>query len=260
MPKAFEFETKSLNTKDIVVDELGQRDVERRRAQFNKIMRAFDPNLVQEIEVALIDGKYYCFNGQMTRKVLIARNGGKDLCARCKVYHGMTKLDAAMMFIKQRGIVSTVDITDTIRVMANYGDRDAVDFIRVTESNGLNISWTKSKCKNAVVAVSTLFNEFKAFNDNEAYGQYVRVIKGAWNGDPDGQRAQILRGLSLFMRTYKGQAREEVLINKLKAKLPMDIIRDAQADRSSGARKYAVQILNTYNFGQREANRLPNLL
>lgn len=37
-------------------------------------------------------------------------------------------------------------------------------------------------------------------------------------------------------------------------------IRDAQADRTSGARKYAVQILLAYNYGQREENRLPNLL
>lgn len=43
-------------------------------------------------------------------------------------------------------------------------------------------------------------------------------------------------------------------------KNPIDIVRDAQVDRSSGARKYAVQILLAYNFGQREANRLPNLL
>lgn len=260
MPKAFEFETKNLNTKDIIVDELGQRDVSRRKAQKNKIMRTFDPNLVQDISVALIDGKYYCFDGQMTRDVLMERNGGRDLSVKCKVYHGMTKMDAANMFVSQRGTVSNVDITDKIRVMANYGDRDAVDFIRTTENSGLNISWTKAKCKNAVVAVSTLFQEYKNFNDNDAYSEYIRVIKEAWAGDPDGQRAQILRGLSLFMRTYRNQVREEVLMRKLQTKRPIDIIRDAQADRSSGARKYAIQILLLYNFGQREESRLPNLL
>lgn len=260
MPKAFECETKQINTKDIVVDELGQRDVERRKAQFNKIMRTFDPNLVQPIKVALIDGKYICFDGQMTRKVLIEKNGGKDTMAECKVYYGMTLLDCAIMFVNQTGTVSKVDITDKIRVMANYGFKDEMDFIRVTETNGLNVSWTKSKCKNAVVAVSTLFNEFKSFNDLDAYSKYIRVIRGAWNGDPDGSRAQILKGLGLFLRTYKDAAVEETLIEKLSTKRPVDIIRDAQADRTSGARKYAVQILQAYNFCQREAKRLPNLL
>lgn len=74
-----EFEYKQLSTKEIVVDEKGQRNVNNRNAQFRKIMREFNPLLVNDIKVALIDGKYYCFDGQMTMKVLKARNGGKDL-------------------------------------------------------------------------------------------------------------------------------------------------------------------------------------
>ena len=97
-------------------------------------------------------------------------------------------------------------------------------------------------------------------NDNDLYASYIRVIKQSWNGDPAGAQAQILRGLGLFMRTYKGQFKEDVLIEKLQKKHPNDIVRDAQVDRSTGARKYAVQILLTYNFSQREQNRLPNLL
>lgn len=172
MAQKIEVQLLDLNTKDILIDDLGQRDVNRRRAQFNKIMRTFDPNLVQPISVALIDGKYYCFDGQMTMKVLKARNAGRD----------------------------------------------------------------------------------------HLYASYIRVIKQSWHGDPPGAQAQILRGLGLFMRTYKGQFKEDVLIDKLQKKHPNDIVRDAQVDRSSGARKYAVQILLTYNFSQREQNRLPNLL
>ena len=95
MAQKIEVQLLDLNTKDILIDDLGQRDVNRRRAQFNKIMRTFDPNLIQPISVALIDGKYYCFDGQMTMKVLKARNAGRDLCVKCRVYNGMTKMDAA---------------------------------------------------------------------------------------------------------------------------------------------------------------------
>lgn len=260
MPNKIEYQMLDINTRDILVDELGQRDVNRRRAQFNKIMREFDPNLVQPISVALIDGKYYCFDGQMTMKVLKAKNAGRDLCVKCRVYNGMTKLDAAEMFIHQRGITSRVTLADQIRVKANYGDEKARDFERITEKNGLEISWTGNKAKNAVVAVSTLWNEFNAINDNDLYASYIRIIKSSWSGDPSGAQAQILKGLGLFVRTYKGQYKEDVCIAKLSKKLPNDIIRDAQADRTTGARKYAVQILLAYNFGQREENRLPNLL
>lgn len=260
MAKKIEYQMLDINTADILVDELGQRDVNRRRAQFNKIMRNFDPNLVQPISVALIDGKYYCFDGQMTMKVLKAKNADRDLCVKCRVYNGMTKLDAAEMFINQRGITSRVTLADQIRVKANYGDPKAREFETLTENNGLEISWTGSKAKNAVVAVSTLWNEYISMNDNDLYESYIRVIRQSWNGDPSGAQAQILKGLGMFVKTYKGQYKEDVLISKLSKKLPNDIVRDAQADRTTGARKYAVQILLAYNYGQREENRLPNLL
>lgn len=260
MAKKIDYQMLDINTKDIYVDELGQRDVNRRRAQFNKIMRTFDEKLVQPISVAFIDGKYYCFDGQMTMKVLKARNADRDLCVKCRVYTGMTKMDAANMFISQRGTTSRVTLTDKIRVLGNYGDKNAIDFQKLTEINGLEISWTGNKAKNAVIAVSTLWNEFQLFKDNALYSSYIRVIRQSWNGDPAGSQAAILKGLGLFMRTYKGQAKEERLISKLSTRLPNEIVRDAQADRTSGARKYAVQVLLLYNHGARENDRLPNLL
>lgn len=251
---------REISTKDIHIDDKGQRDVSRRKAQFNKIMREFDDRLVQPIDVALIDGKYWCFDGQMTMKVLKARAGGKDVRVKCRVYEGMSKMDAAYMFIKQRGTVSRVDVADKIRVNANYGDENSVKFIRITESNGLEIAWNGYKAKNSVVAVSTLWQEFISFSDDEMFASYIRVIKNSWNGDPDGSKSQILKGLGMFMRTYRGEFQESRLITKLQTRHPNDIIRDAQIDRSSGARKYAVQILLAYNHGAREENRLPNIL
>lgn len=196
----------------------------------------------------------------MTKKVLIAKNNGKDLSVRCKVYCGMTNMDAAMMFIKQRGTISNVNMSDKIRVLANYGDKDAIDFIRVTEANGLYISWTGAKSKGAVVAVSTLFSIFKDMNDLDSYAMLVRVIAKAWNGNPDSTKAQILKGMSLFIQTYKNQIKEEILVSRLSDMDPNELIRNASVDRTSGARKYAWQIWNAYNKRLREDNRLPNLL
>lgn len=260
MAKTTEYQLLDINTRDITVDNPGQRDVNRRRAQFNKIMREFDPNLVQPVSVALIDGKYYCFDGQMTMKVLKEKNGGRDLCVKCRVYSGMTKMDAANMFIKQRGISSPPTLADRIRVKGNYGDKKSLDFQRYTEKNGLEISWTGNSAKNTVVAVSALWGEYLLMNDNELYGSFIRIIKGAWDGDPAGAQANILKGLGLFVRTYQGQYKEDVCIAKLHRVLPSEIIRNASADRTTGARKYAVQVLLAYNYGQREETRLPNLL
>lgn len=256
-----EIKDMKLNTKDIVINPLAQRDVERRRAQFNKIMRTFNKDLVNPIKVAFIDGKYYCFDGQMTMKVLKARNGGKDLCVHCKCYYGLTDVDMANLFVNQNGIVSKVSVADKLRVLNNFGDKESVDIVRLTESNGLEISWNGQKGKNAVVAVSTLIDCFRQVNGSkypDDFASVIRIIKGAWDGEPDGSRAEILKGVTLFVKTYKGEFDESRLIKKLHDKIPSDIVRDARVDRSNGSRKYGVQILQIYNGSLR--NPLPNRL
>ena len=69
-----EIRYEKINTKDIVVNPLAQREVESRKAQFNRIMKDFRPELVNPIKVARINGKNYCFDGQMTMKVLRERS------------------------------------------------------------------------------------------------------------------------------------------------------------------------------------------
>lgn len=250
-----------INTKDIVVNELMQRDVERRKAQFNKIMRTFNPDLVNPIKVALIDGKYYCFDGQMTMKVLKARNRGKDLCVDCKVFYGLTELDAAMLFVDQVGTAVKVSPADKLRVLKNYGDEEACAIVKLTEDNGLQISWNGAKSKNAVTAISTLINIFRdmdGLKNPEKFADFISVLKLAYDGNPEAHSAAFMNGLGLFVKTYFGQYDKTRLVKKLSEHAPGEIVRDARLDRSSGNRKYAVMILNIYNGSLRSP--LPNML
>ena len=258
-----EVKYQKINTRDIIINPLAQREVDARKAQFNRIMRDFNPDLVNPIKVALINGKYYCFDGQMTMKVLKERNGGKDLCTECKVFYGLTDMDMAELFVKQNGTSAPVKFVDKVRVQKNFGDPEMVDFVRQTEANGLEIAWKNSRSRNAVNAVSSLFKCYKELiptqgKPEDQYGEFVRVIKAAWDGDQLSLRAQILRGVSLFMKTYVNQYDAERLIKKLREVHPDKIIRDASVDRSRGDRKYAVMVLNIYNGSLR--NPLPNLL
>lgn len=258
-----EIKTQKINTKDIVVKEPMQRDVERRKAQFNKIMRTFNPDLVNPIKVALIDGKYYCFDGQMTMKVLKARNRNKDLCVECKVFYGLTELDAAMLFVEQVGTVAKVSAADKLRVLNNYGDEESVALVKLTEENGLQISWNGSKSKNAITAISTLtgvFRDLEGLKNPAKYADFIRVLKEAYDGNPEAHSAAMLNGLGLFVKTYYGQYDHERLVKKLWEHPPAEIIRDARVDKSSGVRKYAVMILNIYNGNGRFKGALPNKL
>lgn len=243
-----DFGYQKINTKDILVNPMAQRDVEARRTQFQRIMKAFDPAKVNPVKVAKINGRYYCFDGQMTMKVLKARNGGKDLPVQCAVYSNLTEPEMAQLFVDQNGIVSQVKLIDKVRVLKNYGDPEMVRFVRTTESNGLELSWTGTKAKNAILATSAALTVFRMFNNDEEYGRFIRVLKAAWDGEPSSLNGKIIRGLALFMKCYH-EIDDERLAKKLAAARPVDIIRDAEADRSSGDRKYATQILQIYNKG-----------
>ena len=248
-----------INTKDIIVNENAQRDVESRKYQFNKIMREFNPALVQPVKVALLDGKYYCFDGQMTMKVLKAKNKGKDLPVKCEVFLGLTELEAAYLFVQQTGTISAVKLADKLRVLRFYGEPEIVDFCKRTEDNGLLISWHGEKGKYTVTAVSALLKIYRDFGINKnRYDEFVRIICASWNGDPDGLRSQILWGVALFVKEYWNMFETSRLIKRLSMTRPVDIIRDAAVDRSSGNRKYGVQVLQVYNYGL--GNKLPNLL
>lgn len=258
--RKFPTDYKMINTKDIIVSEEGQRDVERRPGQFKRIMREFNPNLANDIKVAAIDGKYYIIDGQMTRKVLIEHNGGEDLPVHCKVFMDITPKEAAELFVLQNGTAVTVDITDKLRVNKFYGDPTATDFVARTEQNGLAIAWTRKKSRGAIMAVATAFNVYKDFDDKDNYSALIRIIANAWNGDPDGAQSAIINGLAHFIKVYKGQYKEERLSARLGEVKPTEIVRNAKVDRSSGPRKYAVQILQIYNHGLRGESHLPMLL
>ena len=248
-----------VNTKDITVDERGQRDVDRRKGQFNRIMKAFDPLKVNDLKVALIDGKYFCFDGQMTMKVLKAKNKGKDLEVPCRIYKGLTMLEVSNLFCAQNENKSPVQVSDMIRVKANYGDQDCIEFMRYTEKAGVDISWKHIKSRNAITAVSTAYECFLRFKDRNKYSEMLNVMRNAWDGLEEAFDARLIKGMTELYTAYP-----DIDGNRLAKKLalvrPTDIIRDAQIDRSQGARKYAIIILQHYNSGLRADKRLANNL
>lgn len=253
------FDYRQLSTKEIIVDEKGQRDVNHRSAQFNKIMKTFNPLLVNDVKVVYVGGKYYCWDGQMTMKVLKARNGGNDCTVRCKVFYDQTLLDAANLFVAQNGTVFNVSTVDKLRVKYNYGDPDVSSFVRMTEMNGISIDWGNSKGRNKVVAVSNLYQIFNSFEDTSEYSQFLSILRDTWGGCPDSFRREIMSGLYLFMTTYRGKYDVKRLRAKLAETTPTVIIRDARVSAAPGARKYAYQIYNAYNKSTVKY-RLPDLL
>lgn len=254
-----DFEYRQLNTRDILVSDHYQRDVRARKAQFNRIMKNFDRRKVNDIKVSFRGGKYYCIDGQMTMTVLKARNGGKDLMVNCKVYYGLTEMDEKDLFVAQNGTTTAVHTADKMRAEFNFGDPKITNMVRLCEMNGVTVNWDKCPGKNKVIALKTLFNIYIDCNNPPEFSKFLQIIKESWEGDSESWRQEIMNGVWLFMKAYRGQYSEKTLIKKLTLVSPRSIIREAKISTESGNRKYAVQILNAYNRNT-SVNRLPALL
>ena len=256
MNTAFRTEFKKLNTKFLFVDDLYQRELDTDRV--NKIVRDFDPNLVNPIKVSYRMGKFWVIDGHHTMAALIAKNGGKDLLVDCKVFYGMTWLDEVNYFLAQTGKHSrAINISDRLRAMKNSGDPDVTKMVKLAEKAGFIIDFKGSKGQNKIVALSTLARAYSGLTPDE-YFEYLSLIKRTWGGMPESLSREILQGMFVFYKTYKGTFSPKNFVNRLKKVAPYAIIRDGRVSSSPGATKYARQILGRYNFNARD--RLPDLL
>ena len=249
------YEYKDINTKLLCVDPLYQRKVDMRRvAQMNKDFR---PEIVDPIKVSFREGKYWIFDGQHTAELLKLRNRGNDLPVECKVFYGLTWLDECELFLLQRGISRAVGVEDKYKARFNRGDKDVVAIVNIAQDLGIRVDFTKTKGNNRICALTTLDRIFTGLGDDD-YREMLSIIRDAWDGDATSFSAEILKGMYIFFKTYKGQFNKKRLISQLHSVSPTVIIREGKASTSPGFSKYARQILNAYNF--RTKIRLPDLL
>lgn len=238
------FDFKEVNTKFIVSDRTYQREVD--EARVCRMLANFKENLVNPPKLSFRDGKYFVFDGAHTVQLLKARNCGKDTTILCKVFHGLTQLDEAILFEQQNGIVGAVNISDKLRSMFNRGESGVVEMVRVAEHSGLIVDFKPGSSTNRIVAVGALYGIFKTCSRTE-YANVLSIIKEAWGGKPESLRREILTGITIFCKAHEGKYSKPLLIAKLKSISPIEIIREGNLSKEGGSKKYARQIADVYN-------------
>lgn len=81
-----EYEYKQVNTRDIFVDPLYQRDLN--NGKVGKIVREWNPYLVNAVKVSYREGKLWVFDGQHTIAAIKSKHNGRDCMVDCKVFYG----------------------------------------------------------------------------------------------------------------------------------------------------------------------------
>lgn len=252
-------ETKLLSTKNIFVDAASQGGYQRpvRKSVVRRIIKNFNPLLVNPIKVSYRDGKYWVFDGQHTLEALKVRNNGEDLLVSCMVFYGLTRQQEAALFIQQNGISTAVSAGEKMHARYNADDPDVKDLVRIVNENGLKIQYEYGPAgENTITAVSTLKKAYDMLGP-QLFDDMLSTIHESWNGEPASLSAPIIGGMAVFFRTYSDEGFDRAgLVRKLQTTPVTDIIRTGRTIQSGGNVRYARAILALYNKSKSGKGRL----
>jgi len=256
--KGVEHEYKSINTKELNVDYLYQRDIDLKRVK--RIAKNYDPCLVNPIKVSLRDGKYYIFDGQHTVSAeKMVRGKGKDVVVECKVFTGLSRADEMELFVAQNGESSGVKINDRMKALFNFGDRDVVNMVNAASEAGVRVDFSSGTAMNKVTALSALTKVYMRRTNNE-FIEILTVLRQSWDGISESFTRELLLGMDKFYEHYYGKFKKQDLVSSLSKVTPNAIIREGKSLNSSVTSNitYARLILRTYNTNRR--NKLEDVL
>ncbi|MBR0390964.1 MAG: type II toxin-antitoxin system PemK/MazF family toxin [Oscillospiraceae bacterium] len=221
----------------------------------HRIAKQFDERVANEPKVSFRDGRYYVFDGQHTIAARVERNGGKPLMILCKVYHGLTEKEEALLFAQQTGFSADLGAGARIRALVFAEDPIACSFIKATENAGARIDFSQKRGKGRLACVSTAFKEYQKIG-SESYMDSIRILLEAWNGDPDSLRAEAVAGMCGFVDLYKGEFDRKRLVRRCRKCDPITIYRKgfAMGNNMAGNKKYLYQVLDIYNGTSQKLN------
>lgn len=267
--KQFQGEYQRINTKDLEMHPIAQRDFMKYHG--DALANKWDWDLYDPVSVSYRDGKYWIIDGDHRVYAIKKNAGGHDVTILCRVFVGMTERDEAEYFLRTGEVKKALATSDKFAVRYKMGDADVVGMVKGAEEAGWTVPFKKGQKVGAIISLSTLMSLYLAV----PYETYVRILKTqfyAWGNEKMGADGRLLKGMWAFYKSYDGEFDENYLREALIKVKPELIIRDAQAYRTSLANKandygaifkpaycapYARAILGYYNKGRR-SKKLPD--
>ena len=191
------------------VSPLAQRDLNPSRV--DKLLAAFDPELLDAPTVNERDGWFYIIDGHHRISALkewFAEEWDTQQ-VQCWAYAGLTEGEEAEKFLRLNDVLP-VSAFDKFKVAITAGRMDEIDIDRTVRAQGLVVS--RDGVPGAVRAVGTLTKVYKR-SDAATLGRALRIIRDAY-GDA-GLEAAVIDGLGHLCQRYNGELDEATAVTKL---------------------------------------------
>ncbi len=226
----------------------------------DKLVREWDPRLLTPLVVSYRDGRYNLVDGQHRVCAMRKKNGGKDVTALCRVYHGLTYEQEAELYYKLDRAKGHLRLAHATKALVESGaDAEIIEIKRLLENAGF--VWALDKPTGEafeVEATHAVINAYRLLG-GAAFSRMLELTARTWHGAPSSVKASFLSGMALFLKTYETELDDDVFIKRLSAIDPEEILRRGKADFSTNkaALRFARVILGKYNSQQRGGRKLP---
>lgn len=192
-----------------------------------EISATFSEYVANEPKVSYRDGRYHVFDGQNTIEARVACNGGRDLPILCKVFHGLSKKDEALLFAVQTGISTDLTAGERLRADIVAEDEDACAFVAATEATGATFALDGIRAEWKIYCIRSAYYIYKNYG-SDIYQEALKIIVEAWWGDSDSFLSGILHGVTRFVAMYRDEYSRERLIMRLGSVHPKTITKNAR--------------------------------
>ena len=233
--------------KNLVSNQVYQRSLS--RMHINRAASNFDLYQINPVKVSRRDGINYVFNGQHTIEIVALVSGSRETPVWCMIYDDLDYSHEADIFANQMKYVKQLTPYEIFVANIEAGNDDQLIIRDIVESYNMKVG--PQKAPGFICAISSL---------ELIYGKYgyhgldrvLRLIIGAWEGDPNSFSGNIMKAVAKLVVTYKDALDDDLFKEKLGAVSIRQLSRTAK-ERRPGTMGYAEAMVLEYN-GKKKNN------
>ena len=226
----------------------------------------FNAHLMNPIHVSLRkDGKYYVLDGRHRLSMLIDRGYTHVWCI---IHINLEYEEEARLFVDLNEAFRKVTAEQGFIALVEAKDNNALKINEILAEHEFFLVPNKSvpvvdKDFGKISCVSEVKKLYAKKLKKETFYKTFQIINKSWSGHPKSLKKKIIDGVANFLVVYEeDNIPDEELINRWKNYSPHSIVIEgnyaAKMGDNNSIKPYGRKLLELYNFGKSDKERLPD--